>query len=423
MAGLVPRLSGTISLYKLHGIDSNGVQSFATRLDMKRISAVPHSNTVFRDIVKLIPWAEFKKLVKNHGADDAARTFTSQRQLLALLYGQLSGAASLRDVIASMASHQGRLYHAGAAAPCRSTFADANRDRNPEVFSGLFKHMLGMATRGLRRKAGGLVRLIDSTSLHLAGPGANWARFSAEVCGAKAHVVYDPDLGCPIYHMVSEATLNDICAAKQMPIDAGATYVFDLGYYDYAWWAGLDEAGCRIVTRFKKNTPLDAVKTLAIEPETGVLSDRIGFLPERQAKNRRNPMQGAVREIVVAMQTGGTLRILSNDLEAPAKEIADLYKKRWDIELFFRTMKQTLKIGHFIGRSENAVRIQVAVAMIAFLLLGMLRKIAKGNQTLLETARLVRANLMHRKDFTRLKHPQKPPPLDSAQLSLNWSST
>ncbi len=410
-------------LEEAHGIDSNRVQSFATQLDMKRISAVPHSNTVFRDVLKLLPWVEFERLVKVHGTDDLVRGFTTKRQLLALLFGQLSGAYSLRDIEASMSSHQARLYHAGGAAPARSTFADANRHRDSRVFSGLFMHMLGMATRGLRRKMGDAVRLIDSTSLHLAGAGTKWARFSVDVCGVKAHFVYDPDLGCPIYHMVTEATVNDLVAAKMMPIEAGATYVFDLAYYDYAWWARLDEAACRIVTRFKKNTSLLAVQSMPVEPGTGVLSDRIGFLPGRQAKNRKNPMQGAVREIVVTMETGGTLRILSNDLDAPAKEIADLYKRRWQIELFFRVMKQTLKITHFIGRSQNAVRTQIAVALIAFLLLSLLCKMAQDHQTLLETARLVRTNLMHRKDFTRLKQLQNPPPSDSQQLSLNWSST
>jgi hypothetical protein len=177
------------------------------------------------------------------------------------------------------------------------------------------------------------------------------------------------------------------------------------------------------VTRFKKNTPLHTAKSMPVEPGTGVASDRVGFLPGRLAFSRKNPRQGAVREIVVTMETGKTLRILSNDLDAPAKEIADLYKRRWQIELFFQVMKQTLKISHFIGRSENAVRIQIAVALIAFLLLSMLRKMAQDKQTLLETTRLVRTNLMHRKDFTRLKQFQKPPPLDSQQLSLNWSYT
>jgi hypothetical protein len=390
---------------------------------MKRINAVPHTNTVFRDILKLVPWSEFDKLVKNHGSDELVRRFTTKRQFLALLYGQLSGASSLRDIEASMRSHQGRLYHAGGFSPARSTFADANRSRNPEVFSGLFMHMLATTTRGLRRKLGDAVRLIDSTSLHLAGVGTNWARFSADVCGAKTHVVYDPDLGCPIYHMITEASVNDITAAKAMPIEAGATYVFDLGYYDYGWWAALDGADCRIVTRFKKNTPLDSATSMPVEAGTGIVSDRIGFLPGRQAKNRKNPMQGAVREIVVTMETGGTLRILSNDLDAPAKEIADLYKRRWQIELFFRVMKQTLKITHFIGRSENAVRIQIAVALIAFLLLRMLNKMSQEKLTLLETTRLVRTNLMHRKDFTRLRQLHQPSKLDSRQIVLNWDSS
>jgi hypothetical protein len=410
-------------LCKVHGIDSNGVQSLRLNWNMKRISAVPHTNTVFRDILKLVPWSEFDKLVKNHESDELVRAFTTKRQFLALLYGQLSGADSLRHIEASMKSHQGRLYHAGGVAPARSTFADANRSRNPKVFSGLFMHMLAMTTRGLRRKLGDAVRLIDSTSLHLAGPGTNWARFSAEVCGAKAHVVYDPDLGCPIYHMITEATVNDITAAKTMPIEQGATYVFDLGYYDYGWWAALDDADCRIVTRFKKNTPLHSTTSLAVEAGTGILSDSIGFLPDRQAKTRRNPMQAAVREIVVTMETGGTLRILSNDLDAPAKEIADLYKRRWQIELFFRVMKQTLKINHFIGRSENAVRIQIAVALIAFLLLQMLNKMSQVKLTLLETTRLVRTNLMHRRDFTQLRQLHRPPQLDSRQIMLNWGST
>ena len=116
---------------------------------------------MFADILKLVPWAAFDKLVKNHGSDELVRSFTTKRQLLALLYGQLSGACSLRDVEASMKSHQGRLYHAGGFAPARSTFADANRSRNPEVFSGLFMHMLAMTTRGLRRKLSDVVRLIE----------------------------------------------------------------------------------------------------------------------------------------------------------------------------------------------------------------------------------------------------------------------
>jgi hypothetical protein len=361
--------------------------------------------------------------VEKHGSDELVRKFKTRHQFIALLYGQLAGASSLREIEATMASHRVRLYHIGGQAPRRTTFADANRCRSSLVFSGLFQHMLGMATRPLRRQMDEVMLLIDSTSLHLAGIGTEWARFSADVCGAKVHVIYDPDLARPVYHAISAAKINDITAAQEMPITPGATYAFDLGYYDYAWWAKLDAAGCTIVTRFKSNTPLHEARDRPLPAGLGVLSDRIGFLPARQASSRRNPMQQAVREVVVMTETGERLRILSNDLDAPAKEIADLYKRRWQIELFFRLMKQTLKITHLIGRSENAVRIQIAVALIAFLLLNSLRKMTKAQHSFLELVRLVRANLMHRKDLTRLRQIQTPPPIDSRQLSLNWHNS
>jgi len=384
---------------------------------------VRHQNSVFHDVLKLIPWTKFDRLVEEHGSDELVRKFKTRHQFIALVYGQLAGAGSLREIEATMASHRARLYHVGGQVPRRSTFADANRYRSPLVFSGLFQHMLGMTTRPLRRQMDEVVLLIDSTSLHLAGIGSQWARFSADVCGAKVHVIYDPDLARPVYHAISAANVNDITAAKDMPITPGAIYVFDLGYYDYAWWAKLDAAGCTIVTRFKSNTPLHAARDLPLQAGSDVLCDRIGFLPSRQARSRKNPMQQAVREVVVTTETGERLRILSNDLDAPAQEIADLYKRRWQIELFFRLMKQTLKITHLIGRSENAVRIQIAAALIAFLLLHLLRKMTKVPHGFLELVRLVRANIMHRKDLTRLRQNQSPPPLDSRQLLLNWGNT
>ncbi|MBV8473234.1 MAG: IS4 family transposase [Hyphomicrobiales bacterium] len=382
-----------------------------------------HTNSVFHDLLKLVPWATFDKLVVEFGSDDAVRRFTTRHHFLALLFAQFGGASSLREVEAVMASHRARLYHVGANAPKRSTLADANRDRDPRVFAKLFAHMLAATPRGFRRTMGDAVRLIDSTSLRLAGAGAQWARFSSDVFGAKAHVIYDPDLGRPVYHAVTAANVNDITAAKAMPIEAGATYVFDLGYYDFSWWARLDAAGCRLVTRFKANTPLREATIMPLAEGSDVLSDRIGFLPARQAANRKNPMHDAVREIVVETETGKRLRILSNDLDAPAQEIADLYKRRWQIELFFRVMKQTLKITKFLGRSENAVRTQLAVALIAFLLLRALQEITKATHGFLELVRLVRANLTHRRDAARLRHNDPPRPLDHRQLELNWAMT
>jgi len=379
-----------------------------------------HQNSVLHGVLKHVPWHEFDRLVEAHGADRGVRRLTTRSQFVALLYGQLSGASSLREVEAGLRSHAARLYHLGARPAQRSTLADANAGRPSEVFTGLFGVMVKQTHRGLRRKVAETTYLIDSTGVRLNGF-SEWARFSADVCGAKVHVIYDPDADCPIYAAVSAANVNDITAAHAMPIKGAATYVFDLGYYDYAWWAKLDAAGCRIVTRFKSNTPLDVVEQLPLPKDSPILSDRVGFLPARQAKSRRNPMQDAVREVRVKTETGKVLRILSNDLDATAQEIADLYKRRWAIELFFRWVKQTLKITRFLGTSENAIRIQIAVALIAFLLLRLAQATQSAVTSPLHFARLIRANLMHRRRIDRLLEPEPPLTPNKRQLALQWT--
>lgn len=366
-----------------------------------------HQNSVFRAVLKQVPWDLFEKLVDELRADFRVRSLPTKTQLIALLYGQLSGASGLREIIGALESHESRLYHLGASPVARSTLSDANRLRPPAVFDGLLGLLIGRVHRKLRRDLDGTTYLIDSTGLRLSGL-SDWARFSTGVCGVKAHVVYDPHADCPVYLAVTPANVNDITAAKAMPIEAGATYVFDLGYYDYPWWAELDAAGCRIVTRFKTNTPLTLIEDLPVPKDSNILSDRIGFLPARQAGRRKNPMSDAVREIRVRMDNGKELRLLSNDLDAPAQQIAELYKRRWAIELFFRWVKQTLQITRFVGRSENAIRIHIAVALIAFLLL----RLAQAAQTAVESplafARLVRINLMQRRRIDALN--KRPPP-------------
>jgi hypothetical protein len=265
---------------------------------------------------------------------------------------------------------------------------------------------------GYRRKIGDCVRLIDSTSVSLSRLSSDWARFSTGVCGAKAHIIYDPDADQPLYLMVTPSNVNDITAAKQMPIEAGATYVFDLGYYDYGWWATLDQAGCHIVTRLKSNTPFEVREHRPVAPGSSILSDRTGHLPKRLAASRRNPMSGLVREVRVVIETGKMLRIFTNNLTASATQIADLYKRRWAIELFFRWVKQTLKIGHFLGTSENAVRIQIAVALIAFVLLRLAHDANKIVASPLAFARLIRTNLVERRSIADLL---RPPPTSQPQ--------
>jgi|SRR5215471_5636441 len=377
-----------------------------------------HQNIVFRDLLKHVPWHQLERIVEAYGADQLARKLTTKRHLVALLYGQFSGGMSLREIVAGMESHETRLYHLGAAPVKRSTVSDANRDRPWQVFADLCSQMLDQVDRGLRRTMKDAVRLVDSTSLRLSTLSADWATFSTDVCGAKAHIVYDPKAARPVYFAVTPAKVNDITVAKAMPIEPGATYVFDLGYYDYGWWAQLDAEGCRFVTRLKKNTPLIVLGKSPVSEGSNIISDRIGLLPQRLAASRTNPLQEPVRELEVIIATGKMLRIATNDLDAPAEEIADLYKQRWQIELFFRWVKQTLRINHFIGVSENAVRIQIAVTLIAFLLLRLALSAQKAVHSLLEFTRLVRANLMHRRPIDRLLEPPRPVMANPNQLSL-----
>jgi IS4 transposase len=377
-----------------------------------------HQNSVFHSLTKHIPWSKFEQIVEKHGSDRLVRKLTTKRHFIALLYGQLSGAASLREVVTGMASHETRLYHVGATPVKRSTMSDANSRRPWQVFSELFSQMLPQAHRGLRRAAADAVRLIDSTSVRLSSLSEDWATFSSDVFGAKAHIVYDPNADQPVYFAVTPANVNDITAAKVMPIEPGATYVYDLGYYDYGWWAALDDAGCRFVTRLKKNTPFSVVKENRVPRNSNIASDRIGHLPDRLANSRKNPLQVPVREISVVIDTGKVLRVVTNDLDAPAEEIADLYKQRWQIELFFRWVKQTLRIKHFVGVSENAVRIQIAVAMIAFLILRSARAAQSTIRSPLEFARLVRTNLMHRRPINQLLDHLQPVPIHQNQLKL-----
>jgi len=381
---------------------------------------VQHQNIVFHAILKHVPWALFDTLVEEYEADGDPRALKPKAHLIAMLYAQFDGARSLREIETSLRSHASKLYHLGGGPVSRSALATANGERPADVFGALLSALMAQLQSGYRRKIGDCVRLIDSTRIGLTSLSRRWATFSAGVCGAKAHIIYDPDADQPLYLMVTAANVNDITAAQEMPIEPGATYVFDLGYYDYGWWARLHQAGCRIVTRLKSNTPFETVEDRPVPVGSSILSDRVGYLPKRLAASRKNPMGGLVREIRVRIDTGKVLRLVTNDLTAEAQEIADLYKRRWDVELFFRWVKQTLKITHFFGTSENAVRIQVAIALIAFVLLRLAHDDNRIVNSPLAFARLIRANLMHRRSIAELLQPRPPPKRDTQQTVFDF---
>jgi IS4 transposase len=378
-----------------------------------------HENSVMHQLLKLVPRGRFATAVENHEADRCVRKLSTKSQLIALLHAQLSGATSLREIETTMASHGARIYHLGAAVPKRSTLADANASRPAAVFAELFADLLKQAHSGLRRHAGEAVRLLDSSRVTLNSLSRGWAHYDATCDGMKLHVAYDPDAAVPVYFAVSPARENDMVKAGEMPVEAGATYVFDLGYCSFSWWFQLHAAGCRFVTRLRKNSPTRLIEERPVTPGGTILADRIVRVRDRLQHTRNNPLaQIDVREVHVVIQTGKILRLVTNDLASPAEEIAGLYKRRWDVELFFRWIKQTLRIRKFVGTSENAVRIQIAVALIAYLLLRLVHAAQVHRPSLLAFARLVRTNLMHLRPIHDLDRPPPRKPRDAHQHEL-----
>jgi IS4 transposase len=381
-----------------------------------------HQNTVFCNLLKFVPRTAFERIVAEQRGDYRVRRLSCWSQFVALLYGQLSGAQSLRELVASWASHGNLFYHLGAKKVQRSTLSDANRVRPAALFAAIFELLAPRLTRALAGEAHDLLRLIDSTFLRLNETLSGWARFCTGTTGVKLHVVYDPQAARPTYFTITRAKVNDIVEAKKMPITPGATYVYDLGYYDFAWWARLAAAGCRFVTRLKKNSP---VREIAVRPVDGevIVSDRVIRLSERMARNRKNPCQAELREIVVRIDAKKTLRLVTNDLTASAAEIAELYKTRWQIELFFKWVKQNLRLKKFLGTSENAVKVQIIVALIAFLLVRLAQHAWSPQLSLQNLARLIRANLLHRKSVPQIFDPSLllPKPASDRQLDLDFA--
>lgn len=367
-----------------------------------------HENSVMHELLKGIPWHRFDGLVEKYEADRRVRTLTTKSQLIALLQAQLSGLSSLRDVVTTMASHEARLYHLGATAPKRSTLADANAQRPAALFGDLFGVLLRQAHPGLRKHAKDAIRLVDSSRVTLNSLSRGWAHYDATCDGMKLHIVYDPGAAIPVHFAVSAARENDMVKAGEMPVEAGATYVFDLGYCSFSWWFSLHASGCRFVTRLRKNSPVHVIEERPVAAGGKITAEQVVRVRGRLGHMRRNPLAAIdLREVHVVIDTGKTLRLVTNDLTSPAEEIAELYKTRWEIELFFRWIKQTLKIRKFLGASENAVRVQIAVALIAYLLLRSAHATQSSVGSLLTFARLVRANLMHLRSIYDL---ERPPP-------------
>jgi IS4 transposase len=382
---------------------------------------VRYQNTVLGELLKALPRRRFAAIVARHRGDRYIKGFSSWDHLVSLVFTQLGGVSSLRELETVWNARAGQHYHLGGGAVCRSTVSDANARRPSALFAEAFAALSERAGCGLPHQGGAVLRLIDATPIPL-GSLCRWARCNGRTRGLKAHVVYDPDADRPVRLEITPATVNDVVAGRAQPIEPGATYVFDKAYVDYAWWLRLHQAGCHFVTRPKTNVPLRLVEPRPLgqadRQEAAIDSDAVVQLASQQ----RTRLPILLRRIILRRQDGRRLTLLSNDLERAAGDIAALYKKRWQIELLFRWIKQHLKIKTFLGRSENAVRLQIIAAMIAYLLLRIAAHRSRAGMRALRFADLVRARLFDRRALAFIDKPNPPPTADiGKQLNLTYA--
>jgi hypothetical protein len=366
--------------------------------------------TVLEQVLNKIPWGHFDQLVEKQQADRRSRSFDSRSHLITMISAHLTGLTGLRAITGELATRARPLDLVGGAPPGRSTLAEANQTRPADLFIDLFNILVGLAHRPLRRDLNSAIRLIDATPLDLGRRVLKWLPKTQGKAAAKLHLVFDPEAAVPVYFSVTSARVNDITPAKELVLEPGATYVFDLGYYDFGFWARLDAEGCRLVTRLKSYTNLTVTEERPVPQDHDVLlSDRVGHLPERMASQRRNPFARPGREVTIRIDSGKTIRVFTNDLDSPAEVIADLYKQRWQIELFFKWIRQNLQITRFIGHTDNAVRIQIVTGLIAYLLIRLIHAAQNTAQPASALLRLISHHLFERRSLATLLHPPRRP--------------
>lgn len=329
-----------------------------------------------------LPRGVFDRLVRQLKADKYTKGFGCWDQLLAMVFAQLSGVKSLRELETAFNEQDVHHYHLGTSRLKRTTLADANAQRNPELYAKVCEWLMSAVHRKLRREMDDLLYLLDSSLIRIGGSGFDvWAKhYRNNVSqGLKLHLMIEDSQDSPVYARINRAQDSDIKVARQITLEPGATYVFDMGYYDFGWWRQIEEQGSVFVTRLKKNANVSVVERRPVSPESEMrLEDEVIRMESRytNTKSIKSPYyQRLLRRVTVERPTHRTpLVLVSNDFERSAEEIAMLYKKRWGIELFFKWVKQNLKIKQFMGRSENAVKTQIYTALISYMLLQLYRK-------------------------------------------------
>jgi hypothetical protein len=386
--------------------------------------------SLFNQLLQHFPRTEFASLVKKHRAERAAKGFTCWTQFVAMTFCQLAHADSLREICNGLACSEGKLVHLGITnAPNKSTLSYANEHRPAALFQDLFytsldrfRQQQGMGARKTKFRFNNKLLSLDSTTISLCLDLFPWAQFRRAKGGVKAHVLLDHDDYLPSYVLITEAKKSDVRIAQSLDLNAGSIVAIDRGYNDYALFGKWTDRGVFFVTRLKDNAAYEVVESAMGPLPRHILADElIRFTGAQAIKNCPHPIRRVVvwdpineREIV----------LLTNLLHFGPTTIAAIYKDRWEIELFFKALKQNLKVKSFVGTSRNALLIQIWTALIAMLLLKWLHHLSQAKWSFSNLASMLRLNLFTYRDLRRwLENPFGTPPLVplTEQLRLELS--
>jgi hypothetical protein len=381
--------------------------------------------SIFAQVLQFIPRLEFGAAVRKHQAERHARGFHCWTQLVAMLFCQLGRAQSLREIVGGLAACEGKLQHLGVeSAPKRSTLAYANQHRPwqlfQSVFEALYQRCVADAMQRGRRKFRFKHKLLslDATLIPLCLSMFDWALYRRSKGAVKLHLVLDHDGYLPRFAVITDGKTSDIKVARGLEFEPGTVVVIDRGYQDFAWWLELSRQKVFFVTRLKDNAEYGVVEQRAADCQRGILLDEVVLLTKIQ---EAGPVARMRRIEVWIEQKQESMVFFTNHLTLAASTIAAIYKDRWQVELFFKALKQSLRIKTFVGTSANAVMIQIWTALIAMLVVKYLQLRSSFGWSLSNLVALLRHQLFVYRDLTAwLNAPFRPPPelVPVGQLAL-----
>lgn len=384
------------------------------------------TGSLFSQILSLFQRSNFARHARELKAEYHSRGFSSWDQFVAMLFCQLAQARSLREISDGLQSCEGKLKHLGLESePKRSTLSYANAHRPWQLFERLFYDLLARCQEISPRKKfrfKNKLLTLDSTIIELCASMFDWAKWRRTKGAVKLHLLLDHDGYLPVFGHISEGKVADVTVAKSLDFPKGSVVVFDRGYNDYKLFTEWTRAGVFFVTRLKRNANASVLKQRPVPKGGNVLRDEIIRLREFEAG--RPDLEDLRRVTVWLEDKQEELVLLTNNFQWAASTIAAIYKERWQIEQFFKTLKQQLKIKTFVGTSANAVRTQIWTALISILILRYLQFKSKFRWALSNLVALLRWNLFSYRDLWEwINKPLQTPPEPSTQLLMNLDST